>query len=125
MDLLYDAFLQRRLTAGWPRELERMQRWLQREDRPAILFDPDTSTRRALILAALWRARAQDLTFSTDVNLVELLATSEILRKLHCMLRRLAADRGAWTSRPAWQAVSVQCRKSVFDLQRTPSASVP
>lgn len=32
-------------------------------------------SRRALILAALWQARAQDLTFSTDVNLVELLAT--------------------------------------------------
>ncbi len=32
-------------------------------------------SRRSLILSALWRAQAQDLTFSTDVNLVELLAT--------------------------------------------------
>jgi len=32
-------------------------------------------SRRGLILAALWRAQAQDATFSTDVNLVELLAT--------------------------------------------------
>ncbi len=32
-------------------------------------------SRRDLILAALWRAQAQDVTFSTDVNLVELLAT--------------------------------------------------
>jgi VWFA-related protein len=32
-------------------------------------------SRRDLILAALWRAQAQDVTFSTDVNLIELLAT--------------------------------------------------
>jgi VWFA-related protein len=32
-------------------------------------------SRRALILAPLWRAHAQDVTFSTDVNLVELQAT--------------------------------------------------
>jgi VWFA-related protein len=32
-------------------------------------------SRRGLILGALWRAQAQDITFSTDVNLVGLLAT--------------------------------------------------
>jgi VWFA-related protein len=32
-------------------------------------------SRRGLILGALWRAQAQDVSFSTDVNLVELLAT--------------------------------------------------
>jgi VWFA-related protein len=32
-------------------------------------------SRRDLILAALWRAQAQDVTFSTDVNLVELHVT--------------------------------------------------
>jgi hypothetical protein len=32
-------------------------------------------SRRGLILGALWRARAQDVTFSTEVNLVELLVT--------------------------------------------------
>ena len=32
-------------------------------------------SRRDLILAALWRGQAQDVTFSTDVNLVELLVT--------------------------------------------------
>jgi hypothetical protein len=33
VDLLYAAFLQRRLGADWPKELERMQRWLQCEER--------------------------------------------------------------------------------------------
>jgi hypothetical protein len=31
LDLLYDAFLKRRLAADWPSDLERMQRWLQNE----------------------------------------------------------------------------------------------
>jgi len=33
VDLLYAAFLQRRLGADWAKELERMQKWLQREQR--------------------------------------------------------------------------------------------
>jgi hypothetical protein len=33
LDLLFDAFLKRRLTADWPKELERIQQWLQREER--------------------------------------------------------------------------------------------
>ena len=33
IDLLYGAFLGRRLGADWPRELERVQRWLQRDER--------------------------------------------------------------------------------------------
>jgi hypothetical protein len=33
LDLLYAAFLSRRLGVDWPKELERMQRWLQREER--------------------------------------------------------------------------------------------
>jgi hypothetical protein len=33
LDLLYDAFLRRRLGEGWPEELARVQRWLQREER--------------------------------------------------------------------------------------------
>jgi len=33
IDLLYGAFLKRRLSGDWPHELERMQRWLQRDDR--------------------------------------------------------------------------------------------
>ncbi|MBV9124435.1 MAG: hypothetical protein JO112_13830 [Planctomycetes bacterium] len=33
LDLLYDAFGQRRFSAEWPRELGQMQQWLQREDR--------------------------------------------------------------------------------------------
>jgi hypothetical protein len=32
LDLLYDAFLQRRLAKGWNEDLARMRRWLQRED---------------------------------------------------------------------------------------------
>jgi hypothetical protein len=40
------------------------------------------------------------------------------------MLRRLAADRGAWTSDPAGTTVSVQRRTAMFDLQRTPAASL-
>jgi len=31
--LLYGTFLKRRLAADWPKELERMQQWLQREER--------------------------------------------------------------------------------------------
>jgi hypothetical protein len=54
--------------------------------------------------------RDQSPAFSLDP------ATPENLWNLHGVLRRLAADRSAWTSRPTWQAVSVQCRKSVFDL---------
>src|ERR1700687_1005320 len=52
-------------------------------------------------------------------------ATSENLRKLHGMLRWLAADRSAWTSDPAGEAVSVQRRTSMLDLQRAPAASMP
>jgi hypothetical protein len=33
VDLLYDAFLKRRLSSEWSKELERMQKWLQREER--------------------------------------------------------------------------------------------
>jgi hypothetical protein len=33
VDLLYDAFLVRRLAPGWAEEVGRMQRWLQREER--------------------------------------------------------------------------------------------
>lgn len=33
IDLLVDAFLKRRLSSEWAKELERMQRWLQREER--------------------------------------------------------------------------------------------
>jgi hypothetical protein len=33
IDLLYDAFLRRRLGADWPAELARLQRWLQRDER--------------------------------------------------------------------------------------------
>ena len=33
LDLLYDAFLKRRLGAGWSEELERVRRWLQRDER--------------------------------------------------------------------------------------------
>ena len=33
LDLLYDAFLSKRLGSGWPEELGRMQKWLQREER--------------------------------------------------------------------------------------------
>jgi hypothetical protein len=32
LDLLDDAFLKRRLGAGWSEELERVRRWLQREE---------------------------------------------------------------------------------------------
>ena len=37
LDLLYEAFLKRRLESGWPVELGRIQRWLQAGDqaRPA------------------------------------------------------------------------------------------
>src|ERR1700730_11385851 len=53
------------------------------------------------------------------------IAKREKLRKLYGMLRWLAADRSAWTSGPARQAVPVQCPTSVFDLQRAPAASMP
>jgi VWFA-related protein len=43
-------------------------------NRPAQTYRALVS-RRGLILGALWRAQAQDLTFSIDVNLVELLVT--------------------------------------------------
>ena len=33
MDLLYDAFGQRRTVAGWTRELAQIQKWLQRDDK--------------------------------------------------------------------------------------------
>lgn len=36
LDLLYDAFTQRRLGEGWPKELLRVQRWLQREERERL-----------------------------------------------------------------------------------------
>ncbi len=32
LDLMYQAFLRRRLGDGWPKELARMKKWLQRED---------------------------------------------------------------------------------------------
>ncbi|HVS40263.1 MAG TPA: hypothetical protein VMS17_32190 [Gemmataceae bacterium] len=32
LDLMYDAFSQRRASDAWPRELARMQKWLQRDD---------------------------------------------------------------------------------------------
>jgi hypothetical protein len=36
LDLLYGAFLQRRLAGAWPGELERMERWLQGEERSRL-----------------------------------------------------------------------------------------
>lgn len=33
IDLLYDAFLERRLSTNWPKELKRMQRWLKGDER--------------------------------------------------------------------------------------------
>ena len=36
VDLLYDAFLTRRLEAGWPKELEQVQRWLQRDEKARL-----------------------------------------------------------------------------------------
>jgi hypothetical protein len=36
LDLLYDAFSRRRASDAWPRELARMQKWLQREDRSRL-----------------------------------------------------------------------------------------
>ncbi len=32
LDLMYDGFSQRRASDAWPKELARMQKWLQRED---------------------------------------------------------------------------------------------
>jgi hypothetical protein len=36
VDLLYAAFLQRRLGTGWPKEQERMQKWLIRDERARL-----------------------------------------------------------------------------------------
>jgi hypothetical protein len=36
VDLLFDAFLKRRLTTDWPQELRSMQRWLEREERSRL-----------------------------------------------------------------------------------------
>jgi hypothetical protein len=36
LDLLYGAFLQRRLAGAWPGELQRMERWLQGEERSRL-----------------------------------------------------------------------------------------
>lgn len=36
LDLLYDAFLSRRRSASWPRELEQLRGWLQRPDHPGL-----------------------------------------------------------------------------------------
>ncbi|HYT91276.1 MAG TPA: hypothetical protein VEL76_21360 [Gemmataceae bacterium] len=36
LDLLYDAFGHRRCGPNWPKELARMQKWLQREERPRV-----------------------------------------------------------------------------------------
>ncbi len=33
LDLLYDAFGRVRLGEGWPKELARLQKWLQRDER--------------------------------------------------------------------------------------------
>jgi hypothetical protein len=44
-------------------------------------------------------------------------AISEKLRKLHGVLRRLAADRGAWAPCPARAAVPFQYREPMFDLR--------
>jgi len=52
-------------------------------------------------------------------------ATSEILRKLHRVLRWLAADRSARARGAARKTVPVQRRTLLFDLQRSSAASVP
>jgi hypothetical protein len=36
VDLLYDVFLKRRLAVDWPRERERMERWLQGDERSRL-----------------------------------------------------------------------------------------
>ena len=36
LDLLYDAFSQRRAGDAWPKELAKIQKWLQREDRSRL-----------------------------------------------------------------------------------------
>jgi len=36
IDLLYDAFLERRLSVNWPKELKRMQRWLKGDERSRL-----------------------------------------------------------------------------------------
>jgi hypothetical protein len=36
LDLLYDAFGRHRLGAGWPKELQKIQKWLQREERGRV-----------------------------------------------------------------------------------------
>ena len=35
LDLLYDAFTRRRSGSDWPKELAKVQKWLQREERRA------------------------------------------------------------------------------------------
>src|ERR1700737_3911165 len=47
------------------------------------------------------------------------------LRKLHGLLRWLAADRSLWPSDSARNAVPVQHRAPMFDLQRAAAASLP
>jgi hypothetical protein len=36
LDLLYDAFGRHRLGAGWPKELQKIQKWLQRDERARV-----------------------------------------------------------------------------------------
>src|SRR5947208_6710070 len=36
LDLLYDAFGRKRLSDEWAKELAKMQKWLQREERPRL-----------------------------------------------------------------------------------------
>ncbi len=36
LDLLYDAFGQRRFGEGWPKELAKVQKWLHRDERPRM-----------------------------------------------------------------------------------------
>jgi hypothetical protein len=36
LDLLYDAFGKHRASDAWPKELAKMQKWLQREDRSRL-----------------------------------------------------------------------------------------
>ena len=44
LDLLYDAYGRRRFSSNWPKDLLKMQKWLQQEDRSQIrVFEP-TST---------------------------------------------------------------------------------
>ena len=36
LDLLYDAFCRVRVSDGWPKEMARLQKWLQRDDRARV-----------------------------------------------------------------------------------------